>query len=48
MSQSVRMLVRLGGLGLLLIAIFASLPTTWSLLLGGLGLVGFFFAGGGG
>jgi hypothetical protein len=41
------MLVRFGALGLILAALFAGLPDIWSLLLGGVGLLGFFFAGGG-
>lgn len=46
-SQNIRLLIRFGGLALVLAAVFSDMPAVWSLVLGGLGLVGFIWAGGG-
>lgn len=46
-NQNMRLLIRFGGLALVLAAVFSGMPAVWSLVLGGIGLVGFIWAGGG-
>ncbi len=48
MNPNVRLLLRLGGLGLALVGLLANLPTGWTIGLVGAGLAAFLLAGGGG